>query len=294
MRRGKRRGPTSRSTITSSRVDRSGLVHREMVCYDYRDDINASLMHRVVDFVDETAQVAADLESAESSRPSEGTRRPARRLIRTRTAEKIPQSSSRGSTQSMEISIRPATHAAISIASSSGAPSTASNSPRYAHFQHRRHTSPAASSISSLDGSSSIDWQHDAPTSSPFHSIHTSRLPWPLSDPVEAHLFRVFVDTFAPRWDTTSSHSVFEKKVPQMALENSMLLNAVFLTASQIACRTDASFPAKTFLYHEQVLQGLIPYLADHGRIQDEATLVAAMLLRGFEESHGAYYCDMP
>jgi hypothetical protein len=247
----------------------------------------------VVDFVDETAQVAADLESAENSRPSDGSRRPARRVIRTRTAEKIPQNLSRGSTLPMDISVRPATHAAVSIASSSGAPSTASSSPRYAHFQHRRHTSPAASSVSSLDGSS-IDWQHDAPTSSPFHSIHTSRLPWPLSDPIEAHLFRVFVDTFAPRWDTTSSYSVFEKTVPQMALENSMLLNAVFMTASQIICRTDASFPAKTFLYHERVLQGLIPYLADHGRIQDEATLVAAMLLRGFEESHGAYCCDIP
>jgi hypothetical protein len=293
MRRGKRRGPISRSTITSSHVDKRGLVRQEMVGNDCREDMNASLMCYVVNFIDESAQVAADLESAENSRPGDSARRPARRLIRTRTAEKKPQNSLLGSTQPMEISIRPATHAAISIASSSGAPSTASSSPRYAHFQHRRHTSPAASSISSLDGISPIDWQHDAPTSSPFHSIHTSRVPWPLSDPIEAHLFRVFVDTFAPRWDTTSSHSVFEKVVPQMALANPMLLNAVFMTASQIVCRTDASFPANTFLYHERVLQGLIPYLADHGRIQDEATLVAAMLLRGFEESHGAYCSDI-
>jgi hypothetical protein len=72
-----------------------------------------------------------------------------------------------------------------------------------------------------------------------------------------------------------------------MALTNSMLLNAVFMAASQMICRKDASFPVKPYLYHEQVLQGLIPYLADHGRIQDEATLVAAILLRGFEEFHG-------
>lgn len=290
MRRGKRRGRISRSTITSSHVDRHGLVHLVTVCYDYRLRSIGLLMHDVVDFIDESAQVAADLKSAEHSRASEGSHQPARRLIRTRTAEKIPQPSPHGSTQVMDISIWPATRAAVSIAPSSGTPSTESSSPRYAHFQHRRHTSPAAKSISSLDGSPSIDWQHNAPILSPLHSLRTSHVPWPLSDPIEAHLFRVFVDTFAPGWDTTSSHSVFEKVVPQMALANSMLLNAVFMTASRIMCRTDASFPAKPFLYHERVLQGLIPYLADHGRIQDEPTLVAAMLLRGFEESHGMYY----
>jgi hypothetical protein len=50
-------------------------------------------------------------------------------------------------------------------------------------------------------------------------------------------------------------------------------------------------FPVKPFVYHERVLRDLIPYLADHGQIQDEATLLAAMLLRGFEEYHGE--CDL-
>jgi hypothetical protein len=72
-----------------------------------------------------------------------------------------------------------------------------------------------------------------------------------------------------------------------MALSNATLLNAVLMKASQTICRIDASFPAKPYVYHERVLQGLIPYLANHGRIQDEATLVAAVLLRGFEEFHG-------
>jgi hypothetical protein len=184
------------------------------------------------------------------------------------------------------MSIRPAIHA-VGTAFSSAPPSTASSSPMHTTFQHHRHTSPAASSISSLE-STSLDWQHDAPTASRhMNFMHTTRVPWPLSDPIEAHLFRIFVDTFAPRWDTTNTHNVFEKIVPQMALTNSMLLNAVFMIASQIICRTDTSFPVKPILYHERVLQGLIPYLADHGRIQDEATLVAAMLLRGFEEFHG-------
>ena len=246
------------------------------------------LMHNAVDFIDESAQVAADLGSAEHSRASESIRRAPTRLLRTRTAERVPQVTSRSIPRATQMGIRPGSCLASSMSSASEAPSTASSSPTHANFQHRRHNSPATSSMSSPDGSSSIDWQHETCTSSPLHSVSTSRATWPLSDPIEAHLFRVFVDTHAPRWDTTSSYSVFEKVVPQMALTNSMLLNAVFMTASQIVCRTDASFPAKPFSYHERVLQDLIPYLADHGRIRDEPTLVAAMLLRGFEESFGA------
>jgi hypothetical protein len=238
--------------------------------------------------------VAADLGSVAHTAPSTTPRRPSKRLIRTRTAEKIPQAASRSSFQTSEISIRPAAHAAVSYTFSSTAPSTASSSPRQASFQHRRHTSPAASSISSHDDNSLLDWQYDAATSTRgLKSTHTSRVPWPLSDPLEAQLFRMFVDSFAPRWDTTSSHGVFEKVVPQLALTNSMLLNAVLMMGSQVACQADPSFPVKPYLYHDRVLQGLIPYLADHGRIQDEATLVAAMLLRGFEEFHGAYHFEV-
>jgi hypothetical protein len=186
--------------------------------------------------------------------------------------------------------IQPAAYAAVGSTSSSGVPSIASSSPSHTTFQHRRHTSPATSSISSLDDSSLIDWQHDAPTlSGPLKSIYNTRIPWPLSDPIEAHLFRFFVNNIAPTWDTTNSHSVFEKMVPHMALNNSMLLNATLMLASQHVCGTNASFPAKPYIYHERVLQELIPYLADHGRIQDEGTLVAAMLLRAFEEFHGTY-----
>jgi hypothetical protein len=74
-----------------------------------------------------------------------------------------------------------------------------------------------------------------------------------------------------------------------MALNNTVLLNAILMLASQHICQANASFPANPLIYHERVLQGLIPYLADHGRIKDEGTLVAALLLRAFEEFHGAY-----
>jgi hypothetical protein len=238
----------------------------------------------LVDFVDESAQVAVDLGHGSAG---ESKRRPSRRMLRTRTAERIPQTPSSTSSQPIEISIRPAAYA-VGTTVSSGPPSTISGSPMFTVSQHQGHASPAASSISSLEGNALVDWPRDAPPSSGHPNVRElQHMPWPLSDPIEAHLFRVFVDTFAPRWDTNNSHHVFGRLVPQMALKNPMLLNAVLMKASQTICHIDASFPAKPFAYHERVLQGLIPYLANHGRIQDEATLVAAILLRGFEEFHG-------
>lgn len=91
------------------------------------------------------------------------------------------------------------------------------------------------------------------------------------------------------QWDITSSDSVWRKVVPKLALRNPILLNAIFLMAAQCIRGFDASFPAEPFQYHERVLNLLIPYLADRGGIDDEATLSAAILLRAFEEYVGMY-----
>jgi hypothetical protein len=115
-----------------------------------------------------------------------------------------------------------------------------------------------------------------------------ARIPWPLSNPIEAQLFRFWVDTAAQWFDITSSRAVFKEVIPQLSLTNPMLLNAILMITCQHIGRYDAFFPAKPFVYHERVLQQLIPYLAENGRIQDEATLVAAIFLRCFEELHGA------
>jgi hypothetical protein len=252
--------------------------------------VNMLLMRYTVGFVDESAQIAAGLQLAEDGRPGETSRRPSRRLLRTKTAERIPLAMSRDRVEVIDTRSRPAAHVTLGTASSSGAPSIASSSPRHAVFQHHRHASPATSTISSLEDSSLIDWQHDAPVwSEPSQLMQNTRTPWPLLDPIEAHIFRYFVNSVAPTWDTTSSHSVFQKKVPQLALSNPILLNAILMLASQHICQANASFPAKPLVYHDRVLQGLIPYLADHGRIKDEGTLVAALLLRAFEEFYGAY-----
>lgn len=66
-----------------------------------------------------------------------------------------------------------------------------------------------------------------------------------------------------------------------------MLMNAILMTSAQHVLRHDPHFPAGPFVYHDRILQDLIPYLAEKGRIEDEATLVTAMLLRTFEEFHG-------
>jgi hypothetical protein len=233
-------------------------------------------------------QVAADLASAEDCGSGGTTRRPSRRLIRTKTAGRTSPDVSQRGARVKEMRIWPVAHATVGTASSSSAPSIASSSPRHTSFQHLRHTSPATSTISSLDDSSLVDWPYDASTSSRFsQSIHQTRIPWPLSDPNETRVFRFFVENIAPTWDTTNSHNVFEKTVPQMALHNRMLLNSILMLSSHHINRANASFDAKPYMYHQRLLQELIPYLADHGRIHDEGTLVAAVLLSAFEEFHG-------
>lgn len=110
---------------------------------------------------------------------------------------------------------------------------------------------------------------------------------WPLTDPEEAHLFRFYVDTVSQWWDLTNSLNLFKEVVPQLALSNSMLMNALLMKTSQHLENIDSAHPTRAYMYHERLLQKLIPYLAENGSIKDEATLVAAMFLRAFEELHG-------
>jgi hypothetical protein len=111
----------------------------------------------------------------------------------------------------------------------------------------------------------------------------------PLADPDEAYLFRFYVNTVSQWWDVTNSLNLFKEVVPQLALRNSMLMNALLMKASQHLENVDSAHPTRAYMYHERLLQELIPYLADHGSIKDEATLVAAMFLRAFEELYGMF-----
>lgn len=108
-----------------------------------------------------------------------------------------------------------------------------------------------------------------------------------LSDPMEAKLFRFYVKCVGPRIDIVSPENVFTDIVPRLACTNFMLLNAVFMIASQYILRVEPLFPAQPYIYQERTLQLLVAYLTSHGKMEDETALVTAILLRGFEESHG-------
>lgn len=188
----------------------------------------------------------------------------------------------------MSKAVRPATSIA-SIHAYSLAPSTTSNSPQDMTFVCHGHPSPAVSclSTSSLEGIlPELPPDVLQPSRLP-HISQTAGTSWPLSDPIEAQLFRFWVETVTAWFDITSPHNVFKEVIPQMALSNRMLLNAVLMVAGQHIQCFDSSFPAKPYLYHERVLQELIPNLAKNGTIEDEAVLVSAILLRAFEEFYG-------
>ena len=160
-----------------------------------------------------------------------------------------------------------------------------------APWQIQQHMSPGPGSLSnysSLDEPSPIDSQSDGPSPQPYPTANTSsHALWPLSDPIEAHLFRFWVEQASATFDMTNPAAVFKETVPRLALENPMLMNAILMISAQLVMRYDPHFPARPYVYHDRILQDLIPYLAERGRIDDEATLVTAILLRTFEEFHG-------
>lgn len=140
-------------------------------------------------------------------------------------------------------------------------------------------------SVSSLDDIVPSSWQDELPSQLVCDSIKIEHpLAWPLADPIEGRLLRFWVDEAARWWDSTSSNRIFRQVVPALAMQNSMLLNAILMYSAQHIQRFHINFPANPYFYHERLLQHLIPHLAEKGRIEDDATLFAAMLLRAFEE----------
>ena len=229
-----------------------------------------------MDFVDESVPDADDLEDADAGGSREGSRRSSRLLVPTRTTERLSQAALRRRTRTTELDPVPT------------ATGTASSSPSQMPSHPRHHKSSAPGSISSYEESLPSNLCDDVPSPLSWpNTPHPSQVAWPLEDPIDAHLFRFWVDKAAAWWDITNSHSIFKEVVPKLALSNSMLMNAIFMISAQHIQRFDPSFPARPYMYHERILQQLIPCLAESGRIGNEATLVAVILLRSFEEFHG-------
>jgi hypothetical protein len=239
-----------------------------------------------VNFVDESSLVAEEFENPGGV----DRRKTPKHLTRSKTAARIPGSASRKSPLSRDRRIHP----------TSAAPADRVLIPAVAQSVHDpwqlpshiwRHTSPAPGSVSSL---SSLDdplpgtWHSGFPSPHPYiPTDHSSLVPWPIPDPIEAYLFRFWVEKASESLDITSPASVFKKTIPKLALKSPILMNAIFMISGQCILRFDPYFLTRPYDYHERLLESLIPYIAEKGRIEDEATLVAAMLLRNFEDFHG-------
>jgi hypothetical protein len=237
------------------------------------------------DFVDESSLVAEEFENPGSA----DRRRAPKHMARSRTAEKIPQSEKKKSPKTTGQRARPTSAAWPDRLLVPATPQITHN-PWQLPSHVRRYTSPAPDSVSSL---SSLEeplletWHSDIPSPSPYIAASQSPLvAWPIPDPIEAYLFRFWVDKAADSLDITSPANIFKRVVPKLALTSPILMNAIFMTSGQCILRFDPYFPTRPYEYHERLLHSLIPYLAEKGRIEDEATLVAAMLLRSFEDFH--------
>ncbi|KAH8725493.1 hypothetical protein GQ44DRAFT_219125 [Phaeosphaeriaceae sp. PMI808] len=231
-----------------------------------------------VDFVDETAQVTTDFRVNEHNTVGQGSRQ---------SLKKIAQSETDTRMATRDTGLQPAAHDSISNTSSSASLSQASSYSDQVAAQYHQYNNAAISPMSSPNGNHLLDWQQNVSASlktlQPLPAVY---FPSSSSDPEEAQLFRFWVENAADWLDITNSHNVFRDSVPQLAMHNSILLNAIFLIGSQHIRQVHPSFPVKSYLYHERVSQQLIPYLAEYGHIQDEGTLVAAIFLRAFEEFH--------
>ncbi|KAK1918156.1 hypothetical protein P3342_000876 [Pyrenophora teres f. teres] len=232
-----------------------------------------------VDFVDESTLVADDSEGLGSA----STRRATRHLTQSMISERTRGSEIRKNAPTTERSSRTSSSATNSQLFVPEATQEDSHSPWQIPPHVQRHTSP----VSSLDEPVSAAWHPDVLLPHPGIALN-SRSPttWPISDPIEAHLFRFWVDKVAESLDLTSPESVFKEVIPKLALTNTMLMNAIFMTSAQHILRFDPYFPTRPYTYYDRILQDLIPYLAEKERIEDEGVLVAAILLRAFEEFH--------
>ncbi|KAH7551317.1 hypothetical protein J3E72DRAFT_381509 [Bipolaris maydis] len=234
-----------------------------------------------LNFIDESRLVAEECENPASA----GERRASKHVNRSRTSGR-PSSFATTSPRKRErrLPLRSGTW--------DNQAQTSADSQRHIPppWHVRRHTSPAPGSVSnysSLDEPSPADSQSEGPSPRPHPAANSvADVAWPLSDPIEAYLFRFWIEKAAVSLDITSPVAVFKRVVPRLAFENAMLMNAILMTSAQHVLRHDPHFPAGPFVYHDRILQDLIPYLAEKGRIEDEATLVTAMLLRTFEEFH--------
>ena len=71
-----------------------------------------------------------------------------------------------------------------------------------------------------------------------------------------------------------------------------MLLHGMFALSAQHLCRLDGSYRAEAFEHQVKCVKLMIPRFTESNGIKDEALLLTALLLRGFEEFVGKFLCQ--
>ncbi|KAH0362697.1 hypothetical protein KCU65_g7883, partial [Aureobasidium melanogenum] len=105
-----------------------------------------------------------------------------------------------------------------------------------------------------------------------------------LKDPQEAKLLRYFVSHLAISFDLTDSSCHFRKIVPQRALNDPILMNAILAASARHLSRVSGGDPYIADTYHQKCIQHLIPILSDEAAVLDENLLASTVILRFLEE----------
>lgn len=105
-----------------------------------------------------------------------------------------------------------------------------------------------------------------------------------LDDPQEAGLLRYFVSHLAISFDLTDSSCHFRKIVPQRALNDPILMNAILAASARHLSRVSGGDPYIADTYHQKCIQHLIPILSDEAAVLDENLLASTVILRFLEE----------
>jgi len=105
-----------------------------------------------------------------------------------------------------------------------------------------------------------------------------------LDDPNEAGLLRHFVNHLAISFDLTDPSCHFRNIVPQRALTDPILLNAILAASARHISRVSGGDPYIADKYHQRCIQHLIPMLSDEAAVLDENLLASTVILRFLEE----------
>ncbi|KAF2152781.1 hypothetical protein K461DRAFT_152808 [Myriangium duriaei CBS 260.36] len=183
--------------------------------------------------------------------------------------------------------------------------------------QAQQHTSPLRRTVSPV---LPVPIQNPGPTSTPREPTHSSPTqylsptdtwsdqpplrPWssagspigpPLATPLpkgpahfynekEAELLRYFVSHLARSFDLTDPSCHFRLVIPQRAMTDPILLNAILAVSARHQARTGSGDPMVADDYHQECLAHLIPLLNDSSAILGENMLASTVILRHLEE----------